>query len=431
MIKKILAHLLFLPNFFIPIGVAHVETFPHATLFSINRKTTLPLAYVLILVLFAISAVLTFVDYGQGMSVLRSYLAIVNATLIFYRVLYVDREDYDLIVKALFTVLAANIFIAALQRTGMLPGFLYDLLTVFIPRMSEETMGSGRGVTGLYPEPAYTAYAMHYIFAFVFVVTRLHPFKGPGIWLLALIFLWDIVITRSVTDIILLSAYLAGYITWKNLPRLLGFTAVLLGVALLYAEYGTDVPRSLQFVHNVFFTWNTDTWTTLINESGYRFVTVYGGYLYGLVHPLGGGIGSYIVTSVPSLEMTGIDSFELYYYLEANEGHYIVTRPSSVGSALFLEAGIIGTAAFLVAYTMGITRWDWVRIPQGRAVLTLYVFNFLFLGTIGDPVPAAVLALCYVTFTKFNSDYVNDLEGLKTAASTEGRSLGLKSSATP
>jgi len=420
-IKKILAHLLFLPNFFIPIGVAHVETFPHATLFSINRKTSLPMAYVLILVLFAISAVLTFVDYGQGMSVFRSYLAIVNATLIFYRVLYVDREDYDLIVKALFTVLAANIVIAAMQRTGTLPGFLYSILTVFIPRMSEETMGSGRGVTGLYPEPAYTAYAMHYIFAFVFTFTRLHPFKGAGIGLLALVFLWDIGITRSVTDIILLCAYLAGYITWKNLPGLIGFAAALLGAALLYAEFGSDVPRSLQFVHNVFFTWNTDTWTTLINESGYRFVTVYGGYLYGLAHPLGGGIGSYIVTSVPSLEMTGIDSFELYYYLEANEGHYIVTRPSSIGSALFLEAGIIGTAAFVVAYTMGITRWDWVRIPQGRAVLTLYAFNFLFLGTIGDPVPAAVLALCYITFTKFDQDYVRELDEAKTVPSTVDR----------
>ncbi len=379
------------------------------------------MAYVLILVLFAISAVLTFVDYGQGMSVFRSYLAIVNATLIFYRVLYVDREDYDLIVKALFTVLAANIVIASMQRTGTLPSFLYSILTVFIPRMSEETMGSGRGVTGLYPEPAYTAYAMHYIFAFVFTFTRLHPFKGAGVGLLALVFLWDIGITRSVTDIILLCAYLAGYITWKNLPGLIGFAAALLGAALLYAEFGSDVPRSLQFVHNVFFTWNTDTWTTLINESGYRFVTVYGGYLYGLAHPIGGGIGSYIVTSVPSLEMTGIDSFELYYYLEANEGHYIVTRPSSIGSALFLEAGIIGTAAFVVAYTMGITRWDWVRIPQGRAVLSLYAFNFLFLGTIGDPVPAAVLALCYITITKFDQDYVRELDEAKTVPSKVDR----------
>jgi hypothetical protein len=355
------------------------------------------------------------------MSVFRSYLAIVNATLIFYRVLYVDREDYDLIVKALFTVLAANIVIASMQRTGTLPSFLYSILTVFIPRMSEETMGSGRGVTGLYPEPAYTAYAMHYIFAFVFTFTRLHPFKGAGVGLLALVFLWDIGITRSVTDIILLCAYLAGYITWKNLPGLIGFAAALLGAALLYAEFGSDVPRSLQFVHNVFFTWNTDTWTTLINESGYRFVTVYGGYLYGLAHPIGGGIGSYIVTSVPSLEMTGIDSFELYYYLEANEGHYIVTRPSSIGSALFLEAGIIGTAAFVVAYTMGITRWDWVRIPQGRAVLSLYAFNFLFLGTIGDPVPAAVLALCYITITKFDQDYVRELDEAKTVPSKVDR----------
>jgi hypothetical protein len=146
-----------------------------------------------------------------------------------------------------------------------------------------------------------------------------------------------------------------------------------------------------------------------LNESGYRYVTTYGGYLFGLAHPFGGGIGSFLINSVASQELTGVMAYELHFFLNANDGHYFAMRPSALGSALFLSIGWIGTLAFVLAFFSAITDWRFLKVPQGRAVFGLFLFSFFALGTIGDPIPAAVLALSVVTITRFDDEYVKEL----------------------
>lgn len=412
MFRKVFAHLLFLPNAMIPLGFAGIETFPHATIFSMNRRTTLTVGYALLLIILAGSAIYGFFTIGQPVSVLRDYVAIVNATLIFYRIIHTDREDYDLIVRALITIFVVNVLISLLQRTSLLPNFMYEVLRFFIPRVSKETLDfmGGRGVSGLFPEPAYAAYAMHYWFAFLFIYTKTHPFSKKGAPFLVLILIWDLVVARSATDIAYLGAYLIGYITLRNLPYLAFGTIGLFGLAYFYVQYSDDPPRSLWLIYQFIFGLDSETMRyAFLNESGYRFVTTYGGYLFGLAHPFGGGIGSFLINSVEAQEMTGVMAYELHFFLNANDGHYFAMRPSALGSALFLAIGWVGTLAFVSTLFSSVTDWRFLKIPQGRAIFSLFLFSFFALGTIGDPIPAAVFALSIVAITRMDNRYQEEL----------------------
>jgi hypothetical protein len=412
MFRKILAHLLFLPNVMIPLGFSGIETFPHATLFSLNRRTTITVGYFILLLLMAASTIYGLFTIGQPFSVLRDYIAIVNASLIFFRILHTDKDDYDLIVRALITVFILNITVSLLQRSSLLPQIMYEGIKFFIPRVSRETLDfmGGRGVSGLFPEPAYAAYAMHYWFAFLFIYTKTHPFSQKGLLFLGLILVWDLVVARSATDIAYLGAYLMGYVTLRNLPYLLLGIAAFLGLAYFYVQVSDDPPRSLWLAYQFFFGLDSDTMRyAFLNESGYRYVTTYGGYLFGLAHPFGGGIGSFLINSVASQELTGVMAYELHFFLNANDGHYFAMRPSALGSALFLSIGWVGTLAFVLAFFSAVADWRFLKVPQGRAVFGLFLFSFFALGTIGDPIPAAVLGLSVVTITRFNDEYVKEL----------------------
>jgi hypothetical protein len=175
--------------------------------------------------------------------------------------------------------------------------------------------------------------------------------------------------------------------------------------ALIYARVGDDPPRSVMLLYNLFFNLNlNDPYLTVFNESGFRLISIYGGYIYGLVHPFGGGIGSWPVTSLVALEMTGVEAFEIYFYLEINEGFYYPTRPSAFASELFMEAGWVGFLLYSVAF-FAIPRFrELIRNPFGRAVFFMFLFNFFVLGTIGDPIGTAVLGLTYVFLIKFKGE---------------------------
>jgi hypothetical protein len=109
------------------------------------------------------------------------------------------------------------------------------------------------------------------------------------------------------------------------------------------------------------------------------------------------------VTSLVALEATGVNPYELYYYLEANDGYFYPTRPSSFASDLFLEAGVVGFILYMIAFGNYLRLRQFYANPFGRAILIMFLFNFFLLGTIGDPIPAAILGLAYVAITRFGA----------------------------
>jgi len=187
--------------------------------------------------------------------------------------------------------------------------------------------------------------------------------------------------------------------------------ALLLGVA--YASRNLpETPRAIQLVNNIFFTPDTDDlFLTVLNESGFRLIGIWAGYIYGVVHPFGGGVGSWPVASVEALEMTGIESFEIYYFLEFNDGFYLGIRPPAFAADLFLEVGVIGFLAFTVVFFRHFWSLSYRGNPYWRAVLNIFLFYYFILGTIGDPTPFIMLALTWMAFHKFpNAEWGVDSE---------------------
>ena len=401
-LKNALSWLLFMPNFFPPLPVGRIETFPWATFFSVDRRLTLPAAYTFVMALFLLSAGYSLYTYGNPISVLRSYLSLINASLIFYRIWNTDGADFLRIVKALISVLCLHLVLSLWQFSGTVPDAIMGFVQYFTPRATGEALGQGRGVSGIYAEPAYAAYAVHYSFVFLLLLAKIHPFSFRGLALIAVLLAFDLIVTRSATDVVMLGVLLTGFLNRRNIFRTSLFVAALLMTALLYARLSDDPPRSVMLLYNLFFNLNlNDPYLTVFNESGFRLISIFGGYIYGLIHPLGGGIGSWPVTSLVALELTGIEAFEIYYYLELNDGFFYPTRPSAFASELFLEAGWVGFLLYVFAF-FGFARFrELIRNPWGRAVFFMFLFNFFALGTIGDPIGTAVLGLTYVYILKF------------------------------
>ncbi len=72
-------------------------------------------------------------------------------------------------------------------------------------------------------------------------------------------------------------------------------------------------------------------------------------------------------------------------------------RPTAYSADLFLEAGVVGWLLFAIAmYPYVVNKSMWQN-ANTRAIVVLFLFNMLILGTIGDPLPFLFLALAYRT----------------------------------
>ena len=87
MIQVLLQHLIYTPSINIPLGLSDIETFPWALLFCLSPKLVIDRAYIYMMLLFGLSALASLAIFGSPVDVIRSYFAILNASLIFYRIL--------------------------------------------------------------------------------------------------------------------------------------------------------------------------------------------------------------------------------------------------------------------------------------------------------------------------------------------------------
>ena len=411
MIQTILHYLIFLPNVVPPIGWISsdtlssfpIETFPWALFFCFHRKLVIDKLYIVLMLVFAASTAITIARYGQFTNSIRSYLAFLNASLIFYRIIGADKEEFLGLIKAILVIFILNYVVSILQYVDLFPEIVADVYKIFVPRFSAESeAGGGRGVYGLFAEPAYSANFMHFMFAFIILWWRLSPFEWKGTIAFSAMLLFDLVLNKSGTSIVLLAILFMSFLEWKHLWRTLVVGLVGLFLVAYASREMDDPPRAIQLVNNIFFTPETDDlFLTVLNESGFRLIGVMAGYLYGFVHIFGGGIGSWPVSSVVAMEMTGIESFEIYYYLEFNDGFYLGIRPTAFAAALFLEAGLAGFSIFSYVFFKNFIAIPYRQNPFWRAVLNLFLFYFFCLGIIGDPTPFIMIAMSFLALTVY------------------------------
>jgi hypothetical protein len=132
----------------------------------------------------------------------------------------------------------------------------------------------------------------------------------------------------------------------------------------------------------------------ILSASGFRLVSLIAAYKYGILHPLGGGIGLWRTTSVEALHETGIDPYNIYYFRVL--GGYVPVRPTSFLSSIILDMGCM--AIVLVIYLL---KPLFKLISPGNDLFSLiitFLFYIIVVGGTGNPIPWICTAICYKVY---------------------------------
>ena len=133
----------------------------------------------------------------------------------------------------------------------------------------------------------------------------------------------------------------------------------------------------------------------LLNESGFRIISVWAAYVYGWTHPLGSGIGGWGPASLEAMDNIGVPATEIGFFASYSGGEFEGVRPTSFIADLFLETGWVGFIFFMFAYARFMFNKSFFNDIYARPVLIMFFFNLFVMGTIGDPLPFIFLAMAY------------------------------------
>ncbi len=375
-------------------GLGRPEIFPWAGFYAVRKDIRLTIRYTLFLGYITLSAALFFLQGNPFIIPLRSLMALVNASVIFFTIIRVQDEEFDYINKAFLWVFAANVFVSLLQTFHLFPPSLVRTMNFFIERWEPTAWENGRGSGGLFAEPSYYAFGVHHYFAYALLLFKVDQRSRLGLILTAAMAVYDLTVIRSLTGLIIMVIYVISHQDWRKAWKS-ALAILMTGLAALYF-YGqsNDLPRGLEFVYNVFFEQRyKDLFTYVTWEGGIRTVSLLASYPFGIFHPFGWGIGSWPAASITALLDMGLSEIEVAFFEQYTP--YDGFRPTAYSADLFLEAGVVGWLLFAGAmypYVINAAMW---KNPNTRAVVVLFLFNMLILGTIGDPLPFLFLALAY------------------------------------
>ncbi|MBK9292048.1 MAG: hypothetical protein IPM52_10550 [Bacteroidetes bacterium] len=398
MLRKLLGVLLFLPNL-TPAGpLFRSEIFPWSFLYAFRTSLRLSWPYLAFLAYLSLSALFMLPRLPSPLVGARALFAFVNATIIFFALINCSEKEYRFLNKAVGVVLLVQVVVSLLQFSDLFPKFLLPLMYFLIERFTAGIYGGGRGVAGLYAEPAYAAVAVHYFFAYLMLIHRGDTRKWYVIALIAALAVFDIFILRSFVGLVMFVLYI---ITLFNRRQLLWAGLIsLFALAVLIHSLGPrdDAPRAITIAYNLIFEQEyTDFIPWLVENSGFRFVSVWGAYVYGLVHPLGAGIGAWSNASIVAMEALGLPAETIAHFASEHGGQFEGVRPTAFAAGLMLEGGIVALAIFLLTFVPYLSRTEMLTNRHARPIWLFFVFNTFALGSIGDPIPFAMLALSYRT----------------------------------
>jgi hypothetical protein len=133
----------------------------------------------------------------------------------------------------------------------------------------------------------------------------------------------------------------------------------------------------------------------LLEQSGFRFVSIWAAYKYGLNHIFGSGLGGWGQASIEAMDDIGIKASAMSFFATAMGSEYQGVRPTSFGAGLMLETGLVGFCLFI--FTIFKYLWKkWMYLDlHARSITLFFIFNTFLLGSIGDPVPFIFFALTY------------------------------------
>ncbi len=398
MIRKVLGYLIYLPNI-TPFRMLFAsEIFPWAFLYCLRRDLRLTLPYIVFLFYLIISVSLSLGQFSSFLVPARAFFALVNASMIFFLLIHINNKEFRFLSKAFEWVFLINIVLSLIQFMGVFPAFLEPVMRLFIDRFTTEAYGGGRGVAGLFAEPSYAGLAFHYYFAYFMLNRRIDPRSVAGVVAIVAMILFDIFIIRSLSGLIMMGLYIASLQRAVNLLRAGTVLLVVFAITVIILGRRDDKPRSVEVTYN-FFRYQDfkDPIPWLLEQSGFRFVSVWGAYDYGMRNPFGAGIGNWADASIEAMDGIGVPASAMSFFAMAAGGDYFGVRPTSYAAGLMLETGIIGLLLFLIAFWPFVSRKALFDDAHARSLVIFFLFNVFALGTIGDPLPFIFFALAYRT----------------------------------
>lgn len=396
--RKIVAFLVFLPNVMPLKMLFSSEIFPWALLYSFRRSLSVSFAYVIFVGYLVLSAMLMLGNFASVLVPARALFALVNATVIFFVLIKIKDDEFRFLSMAFEWVFIANIVFGLVQFFGVFPRFLEPFMRIFIDRFTVEAHGFGRGVAGLFAEPSYMSMSIHYYFAYFMLKRKIKHTSVMGYVAISSIILFDIFIIRSVTGMITILVYLAALQKRDTLVKAVGVVLIASFAIVIIARQVTELPRSVDFaIDFVKEKQYKDPIPVLLDESGFRFVSVWASYKYGFTHPFGSGIGGWGNASIEAMDDIGIPASMIGFFASAADAEYDGVRPTSFAAGLMLETGITGLILFIVAFWPFVNNKAIFKNPLTRPIIILFIFNVFALGSIGDPVPFIFFALAYRT----------------------------------
>lgn len=397
--RQLLSFLIYLPNVTPFKMLFKSEIFPWAFVYSLRRSFTIPLGYSIFLVYMLLSAVYI-LSKGEPILVpARALFALLNVTFIFFCILKVDDKEFSQLQKAFTWVFGINVVLSLIQYFGLFPAFLTPFMRIFIDRFTDEPHGLGRGVAALFAEPSYASLSIHYYFAYFMLQHRIDQKSLLGYGAILLMILFDLFIIRSITGLVMIFVY---YVSLQERKYIVRGAVVLLfvGLLVLYLAKQTDEPpRAVDFLYSVVYDQEyKDPLPFLLNESGFRVISVWAAYVYGFANPLGSGIGGWGPASLIAMDAIGVPATEIGFFASYSGGDFDGVRPTSFIADIFLEMGWVGFVLFVLAFWSYMTNKTLFNNIYARPVLVMFYFNLFVMGTIGDPLPFIFLALAYREF---------------------------------
>ena len=396
LLRRILGTLVFLPNVMPLKALFSAEIFPWAFLYALRKDFRLTLGYGLFLGYILISALTMLGSFSSVLVPARALFALINASMIFFLLVHVDDEEYSGLVKLFHGVFIANLVLCMVQFLGLFPPFLEPIFRLFIDRFTHEIYGGGRGVAGLFAEPSYASMAIHYYFAFFMLTKKINPRSVLGVAAIVGIVVFDLFIIRSVTGVVMILIYLMSMQRAQYLLKAGLVVMLLLGGVIYQFGKSPNAPRSVETAYDFFkYGGYQDPMPWLLEQSGFRFVSVWASYKYGFTHPFGSGVGGWGPASIQAMDDIGIKASAMSFFATAMGSEYQGVRPTSFAAGLMLETGLIGLVLFLLAFWPYLTNPALYRDIHTRSITIFFLFNTFALGSIGDPLPFIFLAMAY------------------------------------
>lgn len=389
-IKIIIRYLLFFPS--INFKILSAEIFPWAIIYYFMHKIKITKNGIIISSIIIINLSYGVFYYEKiTFEIIRSLFAYLNVILIFSLIMNFNNNKIIILLSSGKKIFVFLLILALFQSIGFTNNFIFEsIIENIMQRGNVSYYGGGRGISLLSTEPSRAAMEL----TFIYLLFRYIYIKKWYVFFDLLMLIVLIFLIKSATGLFYFSLFLI-LVYFKNFLYLLVFFIALLSFIYLFPNINIEEFQKIRALSVLLSLINTDNLTLFIeqlfNLSGFRLISVYSSYIFGLTSLFGGGIGYWEYSSVYAMTNSGINAADINYFLWRSDGAYTPIRPTSFVASLLLDFGLM--ALIIIFYLFKDIVVTLIKNKSIRVPIILFFIYVFFYGTIGNPIPWIVIAL--------------------------------------